>query len=276
MDENSSIGYLQAKLSLTNVYIKWSFIFFTEDEPIFDLAVSDTWLPYTGSRIRPFLTLEIKDSELYSLFQSLSQKFALFFDVAASWTKFLIAYLNVSEPIKLNEWFAFRKRLDKHRQEKGASWMQEPACQEFASSMKELIADIQLLTPKIEQRMAEVYAGRLVVFDDLGDQRAKDLIDESHEKNDRDAITLLKKALTYGESGIQASKAYICLGMRYEDIGEIELAIEAYSKALTAWQPSAMIYFERGKLYYQLHKLREAKQDFEQALAFTHEDGLPT
>ncbi|MCB8925571.1 MAG: tetratricopeptide repeat protein [Ardenticatenaceae bacterium] len=62
--------------------------------------------------------------------------------------------------------------------------------------------------------------------------------------------------------------------MRYEDIGEIELAIEAYSKALTAWQPSAMIYFERGKLYYQMQKLREAKQDFEQALAYTREDGL--
>lgn len=73
--------------------------------------------------------------------------------------------------------------------------MQEPICQEFASSMKELIAEIQLLTPIIEQRMAEVYAGRLVVLDDLGDQRAKDLIDESHEKNDRDAITLLKKRL---------------------------------------------------------------------------------
>ena len=269
--EDSLIAYLQGTLSGVNGYIEWSFIFFSEDEP--NLDVSDIWLPYKG-RKRPILVSEITDSELRTLFQNFAQKYELFVEVVANWSKFLISYLNVQEPIRPEEWIALRKSIDKHRQEKGASWMQEPLCQEFASSMKELIAEIQLLTPKIEQKMAEVYAGRLVIRGDIGDQRAKDLIDESHEKYDRDAITLLKKALTYGESGIQASKAYICLGMRYEDIGEIELAIEAYSKALTAWQPSAMIYFERGKLYYQMHKLREAKQDFEQALAYTREDGL--
>ncbi len=74
--------------------------------------------------------------------------------------------------------------------------------------------------------------------------------------------------MTYGETGIQASKAFVVLGMRYEQLGEFDLAIENYSKSLEAYQqPYGMTYFWQGKLYYQQQKWEAARDDFTKALS---------
>jgi tetratricopeptide (TPR) repeat protein len=87
------------------------------------------------------------------------------------------------------------------------------------------------------------------------------------------AIKLLQKALTFGTRGIQASKAYFGLGMRYEDMGNIELAIENYSKAIEAYKSFGMVHFWRGRLYYKQQNWIEARADFEKALSFSVENG---
>jgi tetratricopeptide (TPR) repeat protein len=110
---------------------------------------------------------------------------------------------------------------------------------------------------------------------ELGDQRAHDLIDEADEEFDTQrAIRLLRGALRFGHTGIQASKAYAALAMRYEDLGDKAKAIEYYTKALEAWHPSAIDLFWRGELYYQLGQWDNARSDFEKALAFSAEDSL--
>ncbi len=58
------------------------------------------------------------------------------------------------------------------------------------------------------------------------------------------------------------------LGMRYEQLGEFDLAIENYSKSLEAYQqPYGMTYFWQGKLYYQQQKWEAARDDFAKALS---------
>ena len=114
------------------------------------------------------------------------------------------------------------------------------------------------------------------ILEELGDQRAKDLIDEAVEEavDAQHAIRLLQGALRFGHTGIQASKAYLALAMRYEDLDNKAKAIECYTKAMEAWHPSATIFFWRGELYYQLEQWDKARNDFEQALAFSETESL--
>lgn len=274
MDELSLVAYLQGRVMGIESFISESYAFFVENKPA--LEVSDIWLPYYGNTKRPFPIAEIEEPELRKLFQNFSQKYEQFVEHLAAWTKSLLLYLSFSEPKRPEDWHKFRKEIDKHRESNGASWMQESFSQKHALEMQKLIAEISHLIPLINQKMAEVYQGKLVIFDDLGDQRAKDLIDEAEGETDlRKAIDLLNEAIEFGDSGIQASKAFIGLGMRYEDLGETELAVNAYSKVLTAWKPFALIYFWRGRLYFQLHRWAKARKDFKQALAFPDEEGLP-
>lgn len=274
MDELSLDAILQGMVMGTKRFVSDSYEFFVENKPVLD--VSDIWLPYRGKAKRPFPLTEIEEPELRKLFQSFSQKLELFVEYAAAWTELLLLYLSFDEPKTPEDWHKFRKAIDTHRKSNGASWMRESFSQKYALEMQKLIAEISYLAPLINQKMADVYQDKLVVFDDLGDQRAKDLIDEAEGEVDlRKAIDLLYKAVALGDSGIQASKAYIGLGMRHEDLGEIEQAINAYSKALTAWKPFALIYFWRGRLYFSIWRWDQALADFEKALAFQNEEGLP-
>ncbi len=104
---------------------------------------------------------------------------------------------------------------------------------------------------------------------DLGDQRAKDLIDSIEGESDpQRAIRILEQALSYGTTGIQASKAYQDLGMIYEDLEALPNAAEHYTKAMDAWKPSANLYFWRGRVYYKLGRWQEAKKDLETSLIY--------
>jgi tetratricopeptide (TPR) repeat protein len=113
------------------------------------------------------------------------------------------------------------------------------------------------------------------ILEELGDQRAKDLIDRAEAEFDTErAIRLLRGALRFGHTGIQASKAYLYLAMRYEDLDNKAKAVECYTKAMEAWRPSALMLFWRGMLYYQLDQWVEARNDLEHALTFPQEAGL--
>jgi tetratricopeptide (TPR) repeat protein len=106
---------------------------------------------------------------------------------------------------------------------------------------------------------------------EFGDQRAKDLIDLATEQPDpRRAIELLRRALQYGETGIQAGKAYGELGGRYADVGDSAQAIACYTRAIEVGIPNPYDLFWRGRLHYQLGDWEPARRDFKQALGMEH------
>jgi tetratricopeptide (TPR) repeat protein len=104
--------------------------------------------------------------------------------------------------------------------------------------------------------------------DDFGDQRAEDLVDWSMEQPSALAIQTLQKALTYGETGLYASTAYLELGNRYADIGDIDRAIESYTHSFAAYPtPNAYGLYWRGELYFRKGQWDKARDDFERAAA---------
>jgi tetratricopeptide (TPR) repeat protein len=102
----------------------------------------------------------------------------------------------------------------------------------------ELSAELYSLLPgaQAEAILSEGMRGRekellQALANDVGDQRAKDLIDQSYgEYDSKRAIALLHRALRYGRTTIQAHKAYSELGSRYESRGNISRAIMYYTR----------------------------------------------
>lgn len=108
---------------------------------------------------------------------------------------------------------------------------------------------------------------QMVTEEDVGDQRAKDLIDSIElEEDHKAAIRLLQRALRYGHTGIQASKAHFNIALRYEELDNYKLALKYYTKAIEAWKPDGNLWFYRGELYYKLGQLENAQHDLTQAL----------
>jgi tetratricopeptide (TPR) repeat protein len=104
----------------------------------------------------------------------------------------------------------------------------------------------------------------------VGDQHAKDLIDQSYGETHEQAIPLLHQALAYGRTGIQAEKAYEELGSRYEQLGQTEQAIYYYTKALELNDSQTGSLFWRGELYFQSGEWEAARSDLSHALATHH------
>lgn len=118
-----------------------------------------------------------------------------------------------------------------------------------------------------EEQMKELQA----LLDPLGDQRAKDLIDRNDGEYDpRRAIRRLHRALSYGRTSIQASKAFQGLGMYYEELGNMRLALKYYTEAIAVKrelgiEPVPALYW-RGKLLYERGDVADARQDFAEAI----------
>jgi tetratricopeptide (TPR) repeat protein len=124
--------------------------------------------------------------------------------------------------------------------------------------------------PDSRKRLAQLrnWDDGIVVEDvEFGDERAKDLVDMAvEESSPKRAIKLLHQALSYGHTGIQASKAYLELGARYEDLDDTAQAISYYTKSIEAYrEPLPMALYWRAKLYYQQKRWVEARNDFERA-----------
>lgn len=102
------------------------------------------------------------------------------------------------------------------------------------------------------------------MLDRAGDQRAKDLIDKNDgEMDSRCATYRLHRALSYGRTSIQAGEAFQKLGMAYEDLGNVRLAIKYYTasidlKRTLGIEPVPSLY-ERGDL-------AAARRDFAEAV----------
>ena len=156
--------------------------------------------------------------------------------------------------------------------------MYQSQFQILAEETQKLVAQIQSLAPEINRRLMQTYShlSHFIVSDEeFGDERAKDLIDRAiMQSNPKRAIELFQRALNFGQKGIQASKAYIGLGMQHEDRGNIDQAIEYYTQAIEAWKPTSLLHFWRGRLYARQKRWDEARHDLESALSFSSEGRL--
>ena len=267
-DEWSFVSHLMGFSNGTKGLALISFHFFTLDS--FNYDVSDIWYPSQREiEDEPLYFSNIHDAPLKNMFEQYSIEREKLIQLNMQWTKMLLQFLHLPFPKHLREWDEFRQQIDEHRAKHGASWMELSKSQWLATEMQQLITIINEQNSKINKRMVKVYSDLIITDEDFGDQRAKDLIDMTEgipDSHPEEAIKLLNEALTYGETGIQASKAYLGLGMRYEDLNEIDTAIENYTKSLEADKPFSICLFWRGKLYFQQGKWLEAESDFEQAL----------
>lgn len=267
--ELSLAYFLSGGSSGTKLFSDDCYKFFTMDRFIF--KDSEIWLPWRGMHKETLANSisKITDPSLKDLFQKFDTERSNLYQLNEKWTLLIIKYFDIPVPVKIDEWNNFRKTIDKHRKLNGASWMNLPESKSYAKEMKLIRENINHLKVKIDKQMTIVYGDIFTIDEDFGDQRAKDLIDMTEgipDSQPEEAIKLLTEALTYGETGIQASKAYLGLGMRYEDLNDIDKAIENYTKSLDANKPFSICLFWRGKLYFQQGKWPEAKSDFKQAL----------
>jgi tetratricopeptide (TPR) repeat protein len=99
------------------------------------------------------------------------------------------------------------------------------------------------------------------------EQRAYDLVDGTVGDEDLvRAIQILHLALRYQAAGIQASKAYKELGIKYQALKQERKAIDCYTKAMKVYNPEARLFLWRGELYYKLGEWNKAQHDIKQAL----------
>ncbi len=230
------------------------------------------WTPWGSIRGRcesfESYVLNVPDVELREMLLILIQELRKLDDLNERWAEAFVQFFEMPMPENYQEWEKFRRKIDRYRKANGPGWLAVPVCRQLAAQTQQVVAAIAQFKPHIDQKLSQLYGHILITDEEFGDQRAKDLIDEAEgELDHHKAINMLKRALRYGQTGIQASKAYMYLGMRYEDLGDADQAIAHYSQALAAWEPFALLYFWRGQLYYQRGQWPEAKDDLEKAVA---------
>lgn len=278
IDELSLTALLLGSMTGAVLFVEHSYQFFTSNQ---FKAYSPTWSPWIErdavERLNTCLT-QITDEPLQSMIVTFAATLKEVDLLNGQWLERLAQYFNTPLPKTEQEMNKLCQKISRHRKKSGAFWIQEQQFQALAEDTRKLIPQIQDLAQKIEQRVMHVYSHLspfIVSDEEFGDQRASDLIDEAESLFDpRQAIKLLQKALRYGKTGIQASKAYMGLGLRYEDLGDTTQAIKHYTQALEAWRPSSIVHFWRGRLYYSQEQWEKAREDFERALAFSPEGAL--
>jgi tetratricopeptide (TPR) repeat protein len=269
MLESDEVGFANFVASFIEgryLFLRYCEQFYSSDELIPDLSV--TWTPWAGTYYEDFSS-RIADETLREIVHSLvvhsNQVVHLNDQLAVTFRD----YFGRQKPASLEEDFSFAREINEHRKSVGPSWLEEPGIVELVQKTQNLRLTIQELKPLLERELNRVYGHLVVTKEQFGDQRAKDLIDQAEgEFNLHRAIKLLVEALEYGDTGIQASKAHLGLGMRYEELNEYDKAIEHYTKAMDALEPFSRVLYWRGRLYYEQGQWDEARKDLEQALAF--------
>ena len=101
-------------------------------------------------------------------------------------------------------------------------------------------------------------------------QEVDDLIDATmDDENSLRAVKRMEEAIQRGIPKSQLSGAYLVLGTRYEDLDQIDKAIDCYSKSIQFWANDPVVYFWRGELLFQQGRYKEARLDLETALSLS-------
>ncbi|MCI0526642.1 MAG: hypothetical protein L0Y56_04210, partial [Nitrospira sp.] len=219
---------------------------------------------------------QIEDEELHELFHSLDSQVRMIEGSNDQLAIIIARFLSLPAPQTQRERQNLVRKMSKYSSIEGPMWINQPEYQQLAKQSKQTFSKIEEVKRRIDERLAHLLpalSGSLensqplteapskqfvrglsqniqpqeeekmevndIVF---GDQRAKDLIDTAEAEPDpKRAIKLLHKALRFGRVGIQASKAYMGLAMRFEDLDDEERAIKYYTTCLEAWQPDAIV-----------------------------------
>lgn len=260
-----------ASLDVMSLLAKASYEFYTSDKPL-GLGFPATWNPWdikgniVGSigKVMP----QVQDQTIRSLCQSLAVQAEKLDAVNEEWGHLLAGFLGLPMPTSANGFVALRKRLDSYRRKNGAEWTRRDEFKPLVERTRHVVVESEQIWEKLHARLEELYDDILVEPGDLGDQRAKDLIDRSYEVEAERAIPLLERALRYGRTGLQATKAFRELGNRHEELGDLARAIENYTESIKAFRrPNPITFLRRGVLYYQQGRWQEARSDLERALA---------
>jgi tetratricopeptide (TPR) repeat protein len=256
--------------------------FYTNGQAEPRLQSTYKWTPWTAEGMQfeettieslQELTPYIPDEEIVEVCQALVQQRQLLDDINDQLGQALLDFLGLSPPTTVEGFRELGQRVDDYRLEHGPAWAGEAEIQPLIIKLKDLFVKIKSLeyelTARLQPWQFELYARLQPSGEEIGDERAKDLVDEAVGEPDPDrAIRLLEKALRYGETGMQASSAYMELAGRYSDLGDTERAIEHYTKSIEAYKdPNAFALYWRGELYYQQEEWGKARSDFERAVA---------
>jgi tetratricopeptide (TPR) repeat protein len=233
------------------------------------------WHPWSffPVNLEPLISL-LNDSELQGLILAYCQIDERFRQHLREWAITLAHYTNYKAPTAEAFYRRIARKRRAYKEEQIPDWMSQTEFQSLSTQLHEIVKASETMTVRIMKQIRKAYPD-YVSPGELGDQRAKDLIDRANEQpgiSAQQAMKLLKKALRYGTTGIQASKAYMRLGMLYEDIGDINQAIKYYDLSLKAWKEYPYAYFVCGKLYYQQSEYTEAINNIRKALQFPLED----
>lgn len=186
------------------------------------------------------------------------------------WADALAKFLNQPVPKNEDEFQALRNSVELYRRENGAAWATLPEFQHLVSDLNSTVTKMQQLAPQLEelvQRMNAQFSPQdFQAF--IGNQEIQDQIEASRdEPSHKRAINKLNRMLKENPSQDQSSQIFLELGFRYAELGEIEQAIENYSKSIDlAKMPNALVYFWRGELYYRIKQWSNSVKDFEQAI----------
>jgi len=101
----------------------------------------------------------------------------------------------------------------------------------------------------------------------IDSQEVKDLVDAAEgDLIAANAIRRLEDAIRKNIPGIQNTSVYLTLGTRYEDLDNMEKAIDSYTKAINLCDINAVAYLFRGELFYKQGDYKQASQDLHKAL----------
>ncbi len=229
------------------------------------------WNPWIGRQddIDQFddLAPYIADEKLLELCRSIISYRRAFLQLNKQAADALAVFFGLPAPETEDDFRKLRAQAEDYRRQVGAAWSTDPEVQPLIARLQIAVARMKSLGTQLREKLQPLYA-RLYT-EELGNQRAGDLIDQAvEEPNPRRAIRLLNKALSYGQTGLYASSAYTELGGRYSDLGDAEKAIEYYTKSLEASDsPDAYTLFWRGQLYYEQEQWEQAQGDLERALS---------
>jgi tetratricopeptide (TPR) repeat protein len=223
-----------------------------------ETPIIQSLLPYVEADIRDFCQAWL--TQILAL-EALNQE----------WAEALARYFNLASPKSEQDYQTLRDQVEAYRKEKGAAWVSVPEFEPLVSRLQRIVAEMRQLLPRLTELLQSSYSQ--ISPDDwqalAGNQQVEDRIEAARgQPSHKRAIKMLNRALQDSPTGMQASEIYMELGFRYGELGEIEQAIENYTKSIDEGKlPNPLVYYWRGELYYRQKEWDKAVHDFEQAVA---------
>jgi len=194
-----------------------------------------------------------------------------FEDLNDKLAKTFAIFFGLPFPSTEQDYMELCERIEIYRKENGAVWCSFPDFQPLISQFEQSLRDMYLFFPKIKT-LTNFYSNKVspdAWNNYLGLMEINQRIENaSNQPSHKRAINMLNKALEKNPNTNQSSEIYMELGFRYSMLGEIEQAIENYTKSVEnnkIFNP--LIYYWRGELYYHQQCWDKALHDFEQAIS---------